>query len=737
MIVLGVFRMSQDFFILGLEIEATALFMCAVALSIAFWREITLKRLHATIEDVLNVPGRGLILFDKNKKFMKANEEAQSFVSKIISYSRGSAQAGLTLEDLLNYTFDHAVEADESLKLAISKFPKQRTGESFREIIKCDEHNLCLIDASKSARGRYVINLYDLTVATREEDKALRLADYNHELASAIEAATNCIVIAKRSGDNYKIIFANKAFYALIDIAESEVVNKDAKQVFFSFINDDVSREMLLETLHQREDGFVELKSDSPSGPRWYSMKHTPINIENSRKDAFIAVFTDVTDLKIKESEFSRTQKMEALGQLAAGVAHDFNNILSVVGGFARIACKKADDKTICEYMDKIQNATDRGAKLTSQLLTFSRHKVKDEVVINLSQVIEEQEVLLQPLLPASVEVSLHIHDHLLKVEASSDHIMQMVMNFVLNAKEAMPEGGALNIDLRALKQEEITEAIKAKCGQGRVCCLSIADTGKGIAPDVIGKIFDPFFTTKDKGEVKGTGLGLFMIYGLIQQMSGHIDVESELGVGTTFRMYFPITEKTLSKTITGNLDDLDAISFEGYTALIAEDEPDLLALVTSMFEDLGMTVLAAKNGNEALLKQDEYEGKIDLLLTDLIMPELGGFYLATLFKAERPDTPIIFMSGYPEDSQELQNGLPEDYVFIAKPIKYDQLIRIIYQILSHPEGGQKAVDALLASEDGQAARWQSDGRAASVIEENAGERVKEEAALKRIASSK
>lgn len=221
-----------------------------------------------------------------------------------------------------------------------------------------------------------------------------------------------------------------------------------------------------------------------------------------------------------------------------------------------------------------------------------------------------------------------------------------------------------------------------------------------GMPKDVVDRIFDPFFTTKEQG--KGTGLGLSMVYGLVKQIGGHIDVFSTLGQGTTMSVYLPLSDK-VPKKILGGEDNLSSIRFDGYSVLVAEDEPDLLALVSNMLEDLGMKVLRASNGNEALAVQDDYEGKIDLLLTDVVMPELNGVDLADLLKELRPDVNVIFMSGYPAKGQMARVEIPEDAVFIAKPIEYDALVKVIYTILSSGVG-ESIEDSV------QISRWASKG---------------------------
>lgn len=367
-----------------------------------------------------------------------------------------------------------------------------------------------------------------------------------------------------------------------------------------------------------------------------------------------LIVLEDLTESKNMENQFLQSQKLEALGQLAGGVAHDFNNILSIIDGYAYMIRKLARGQEDVEsYVDRLMQAVKRGSGLTGQLLTFGRHKIVKDAVIDLGQLVKAQEAMLRSIVDASVEVSFKSDDNIY-IDAQDDQICQILLNLCVNARDAMATGGKLTIETGAENGQAI---------------LRVTDSGCGMAPDIKKKIFDPFFSTKEKG----TGLGLSMVYGLIHDMGGAIEVISSPGNGTSFVIHFPLSQNIPSLKVQERTTR--QVALKGYTALIAEDEPDLLELVSGMVEDMGVHVLQAHNGSEALLIQEAYDGRIDFLLTDVVMPDFNGVKLAEIFETARPSARVMFMSGYPEESGQMSRAsLPEGAFLVSKPVNYDKL---------------------------------------------------------------
>ena len=346
------------------------------------------------------------------------------------------------------------------------------------------------------------------------------------------------------------------------------------------------------------------------------------------------------------EKDDSRRQKLEALGQLAAGVAHDVNNILSIIEGYVQIALK---DMPQSEPLQKIFASTRRGAGLTRQLLAFSRQEIVPAEPVEIGAQLRELKMLVQPLLGEAIRLALSAPEEPVWILAAPDQFTQIILNLAINARDAMPQGGTLAIE----------------CKAGKTVRLQVADSGAGIASDILPHIFDPFFTTKDIGRV--TGLGLAVVHGVVQQLKGSIEVRSAQGRGTRFDITLPrIAAPQAASTV----------DLKGRTILVAEDESELRDVLAVLFSGMEMKVLTASNGNHALRVQAEHKGDIDFLLTDVAMPEMDGVELGGKFAAARPASNVIYMSGYPF------TGMPENADVIAKPFLNDSLRRILERAL-------------------------------------------------------
>lgn len=371
-------------------------------------------------------------------------------------------------------------------------------------------------------------------------------------------------------------------------------------------------------------------------------------------------VIEDTTEAKIMEGQYFQAQRLEALGRLAGGVAHDFNNLLSIIDGYARVTKKiVGGNAQVLDYLDHIGKAVQRGASLTGHLLTFGQHNDAADSVIDLGLLVKDQELLLRPLLDASITLTIDARGET-PVEASPDTVCQILLNLCINARDAMEGGGRMGIEI--MRDDERGEAV-----------LRVTDTGCGMSAEIQARIFDPFFTTKEQG--KGTGLGLSMVHRLVTDMRGDIAVESAPGQGACFVIRLPLaTRAALPPSDDVALMETAGRELEGLTALVAEDEPDLLALLSGVMEEMGAKVLRAADGAQALLLQEKYSGRIDFLLTDVVMPDMSGVKLAEIFCACRPQSHILFMSGYPADGQMARVRLPEGSVLMPKPLDFDKL---------------------------------------------------------------
>lgn len=375
-------------------------------------------------------------------------------------------------------------------------------------------------------------------------------------------------------------------------------------------------------------------------------------------------------------------QKLEALGQLAGGIAHDFNNILSIIEGHTELALKQLHTGTLTpEQLERIRAATARGAGLTRQLLAFGRQKVGVLERLDAVKALSGIRLLIDPLFGASVRAAFSLPAAPLWVEAGEDHLAQIVLNLALNARDAMPAGGEVMITCMSCGEGALPPPLRQRPDGRAYLRLSVTDNGVGISPAVLPHIFEPFYSTKERG--RGTGMGLAVVYGIVEQLGGLIDVRSRVGEGTSIHVYLPLAD---AESEMQTLDDSwrrQAVSLRGRTVLLAEDEPELRDILGLMLEGFEMKVIRASNGNEAYDLQSAFAGDIDFLLTDVVMPEMDGIALAEIFAARRPDTNVVYMSGYPFLGAERGLRVPDTASFISKPIQEDSVRQVLERALA------------------------------------------------------
>jgi len=384
--------------------------------------------------------------------------------------------------------------------------------------------------------------------------------------------------------------------------------------------------------------------------------------------------------LRHSEEQLRQAQKMEAVGRLAGGVAHDFNNLLSVILSYSELVQDGlAHNDPLRADLGEIHEAATRASALTRQLLLFSRQQIVEPRVIDLGDVVGGLNKMLHRVVGEDVEVIVVAPDHHARVNADPNLMEQVLLNLVVNARDAMPKGGKLTIQTENVKLDDGYAARHLGVMPGRYVRLAVKDTGVGIPPEIQSRIFEPFFTTKDKG--KGTGLGLSTVFGIVQQSGGHIAVDSEVGRGTTFNVYLPRVDGDLSGAIvlapSGALRGTE-------TVLLVEDERQVRTIADNILRRHGYNVLVAQNAGDALLICERETGPIHLLLTDVVMPHLSGPELAARLGRLRPDMKVLFMSGYTDDSALRHGALEGSVGFLQKPITPALLARKVREVLDH-----------------------------------------------------
>lgn len=375
----------------------------------------------------------------------------------------------------------------------------------------------------------------------------------------------------------------------------------------------------------------------------------------------------DLTERLVLEERLRQSQKMEAIGQLAAGIAHDFNNILTIIQGHAALLLEINDnDNNTHEALEQVTEAAERAANLTRQLLTFSRKQRMQPRPLDLNEVINSTSKMLQRILGESITLTFNHSPGLPSISGDSSMLEQVLLNLTLNARDAMTEGGKFIITTDAVTIDPAEAAQKLEAQPGNFVRLTISDTGSGMSQTMLGKIFEPFFTTKEVG--KGTGLGLATVYGIVKQHHGWVEVESAIGRGTTFKIYLPSVDKQV-RTIRDIPVPTTVTSGGTETILIVEDEPALRGLVRNILEVYGYHVIEAAHGKEALGVWEKNKSRIDLLLTDIVMPEgISGIDLAEMLRKDTPELKVIFTSGYSVELFKNRQPLVEGRNFLPKP---------------------------------------------------------------------
>ena len=401
--------------------------------------------------------------------------------------------------------------------------------------------------------------------------------------------------------------------------------------------------------------------------------------LRDDRLIGILGIGRDVTERVLLEQQLRQAQKMEAVGRLAGGIAHDFNNILTAITGYADLLLEDlAPQDPRRQDAEEIHKAADRATGLTRQLLAFSRQQVLQPRVLDLNALVSELEKMLRRLLGEDVKLATVLAPTLGRVRADAGQLEQVIMNLAVNARDAMPTGGKLTIETGDVEFDGGYAAEHYPAPPGKYAMLAVSHTGTGMDPQTQVHLFEPFFTTKEKG--KGTGLGLATVYGIVKQSGGFIWVYSELGVGTTFKIYLPRVEAAVEPA-SGRAAPAP-VARGSETVLVAEDEAPVRAVARHALERYGYRVLEAASAEAALDVAQRYSGPIHVLLTDVIMPGLSGRDLATRLAALRPETRVIYMSGYTDDAITRHGVLEPGFVFVQKPFTPDALARTVRDVL-------------------------------------------------------
>jgi signal transduction histidine kinase/CheY-like chemotaxis protein len=412
------------------------------------------------------------------------------------------------------------------------------------------------------------------------------------------------------------------------------------------------------------------------------SLDVTAVNLRNQEQEVIGSILTlrDITQQQLLEEEFRQAQKMEALGLLAGGVAHDLNNVLTVIRSYTDLLLHERTGLEMRprRYAEAVKKSSLQASDLVQQLLTFSRKQVWQPQLVNLNDIVADVVQMVNRLIGEQIAIQTDLTRDPKPVEADPNQLRQLIINLAINARDAMPQGGMLTIRTQNQTLPH-TETITGRLTAGAYVALLVQDTGTGMDAATQERIFEPFFTTKQTGQ--GTGLGLAIVMGVVTQAEGGIVVESELGVGTTFHVYLPVVSS--SAVAMANEQPMATPWATGSeTILLAEDEESVLELVEEVLEEQGYQLLSAKDAMGAITISEAYPGTIDLLLTDVIMPGMNGRELAESLRASRPHLKIMYMSGYTKDIISQNLNVSHGTRLLQKPFTPETLIKMVRDVL-------------------------------------------------------
>ncbi len=498
-------------------------------------------------------------------------------------------------------------------------------------------------------------------------------------LATAIEQTDETIVITDLDGT---IQYCNPAFEKVTGYSKEEAIGQNPRLLKSGKHSKEVY-EQLWSTITQGKVWAGHLTNKKKDGS-FYEEDATisPIRDGSGRITGFVAVKRDVTERLQLERQFLQAQKLQSVGRLAGGVAHDFNNLLTVINGYADFLLAGLDPTDpLRSSADEIRNAGERAASLTKQLLAFSRKQIIEPKSLDLNTTIRDSERMLERLIGENIEFATSLDPFLGQVMADPEQVHQVIMNLVVNARDAMPDGGRLDISTMNFDVSEADASRQPNGKPGRHVLMTVTDNGVGMDEETSQRIFEPFFTTKSLD--KGTGLGLSTVYGIVRQIGGWIDVSSELGVGTSFKLYFPRLDGSPVEEQREATDSSRPHS--GETILVVEDQEGVRRLIQSILKAYGYHVLEAANAGEALHIAQEYSGEIHLLLTDVVLPGINGKELSERLKKLLPRLKVLFTSGYTKDIIAHHGVLGDGVAYIPKPFSPDTLAAKVGEVLSEP----------------------------------------------------
>ncbi len=553
---------------------------------------------------------------------------------------------------------------------------KRMSQEQFRNIVTA--LNLFAQQLSTLA----LQNIQQAREIAERQQKDTALKETNNKLNALIQAIPDVIFFKDAQGRN---LLVNRAFEQMMGITQEEIAGKLDSDIMPADLAAQC-RESDESVMSQSLPITMQEKMENPDGSfKYMETIKAPIFDDEGHIIGLAGVSREVTERMVAEEEKSRleeqlrqSQKLEAVGRLAGGVAHDFNNLLTGINGYAEmLLCTLDPDTELYSEIEQIQKAGQRAASLTNQLLAFSRKQIIHPKIIQIDGVIAQAQKLLARVIGEDIMLNFQAEENTWRINADPSQIEQVLVSMAVNARDAMPQGGRLTITTKNIDLAPGRLSIDDTILAGRFVLVTVSDNGKGMDPDTLHHVFEPFFSTKDP--FKGSGLGLATVYGIVKQNQGYITVDSVVGGGTTFKMYFPAVMSPAEPLLE---EKSMPVSTGSETILLVEDEQMVRKLARKILETYNYHVLEADSGPHALELAAEHPKIIDLVLTDVVMPSMNGKELYDQLLAHRPDIKVLFMSGYPQNFIADRGVLEKGTNFIQKPFTIESLTEKVRQVL-------------------------------------------------------
>jgi hypothetical protein len=625
-----------------------------------------LRDAEATYRDLLEAAPDGFVIVDAQGKIVLVNQQTE----RLFGYAREEL-IGQPVEVLVPLGSQHS-HARERLGYSADPQTRRLAPRDLAGRRKDGSEFPAEISLSPARSGNatlVVAAIRDVSERKREQE-ALRTTQY------ALDQSAEAVLWALESG---RLVYVNVAACRSLGYSSEELLRLSVYDIDANLTHESWPAEWR----RQREEGSRTIESsqrrkDGTDFPVEITVNH--VQFEGTE---YACVFArDITARRSLEAQLRQSQKMEAIGQLAGGVAHDFNNILGIIIGYGELLAKDiGPEHRGRARLEQIQRAANNGARLTRQLLAFSRKQIMQPRVLDLNAVVSEFDPMLRRVLGEDVDLVVVAAETLASVKADLAQVEQILMNLVVNARDAMPKGGHLRIETANVTFDENYVRRHPATQAGRYVMLAVSDTGLGMDAATQQRVFEPFFTTKAAGE--GTGLGLATVYGIVKQSGGFIWVYSEPELGSTFKIYLPRVDESAEPVPAAT--PLAPLRHGDETLLVVEDTQSLREMFCDVLQQEGFTVLSAANGEEALLVAREHKGPIHLLLTDVVMPKLGGADLAKELSRLRPGLRLLFMSGYTNGVITKHGVAGKGIAVIEKPFTTERLSRAVREALDRP----------------------------------------------------